>query len=152
MILCIDIYEIMDNEIHTKEIDNIFNQDISMNQHNYIGYIEIERLNLKREIVLGINEKNLINHVTLSESSKSLDSDNVILAGHSINNIFGKLHNVVIDDIITITTFENKYQYIVTSIQIVKKTDISVIDNSPLILITCMNDNQYRLIIKAKRV
>lgn len=145
------IYEKIDYNVHIMEINNIFINDISSNKHDYIGYIEIEALNIKREIVLGINKENLKNHVTLSEKSKNLESDNVILAGHSIKNIFGPLHGIKIGDQIVIYSLENKYQYVVISTEIVSKNDIEVIDNSHLILITCTYDDK-RLIVKAKKI
>lgn len=149
--LIVNIYETFDYKIHIKEIDNIFTNDISSNEYDYIGYIEIDKLNIKREIVLGINETNLRNHVTLSEQSKNLESDNIILAGHSIKNIFGPLHGIQIGDEIIIHSLENKYTYIVVSKEVVLPNQLEVIDNSPLILITCTYDNR-RLIVKAKRI
>lgn len=150
LIFILNIYHIVDYNEHSKVIDNYKEYDIK--KYNYMGYIQIDRVNIKREIVLGINEDNLKNHVCLSNVSKNLESDNIILAGHSIKNIFQNLHDVIIGDKIIISSFDANYYYEVVSIDIVSKYDIDIIDKSNLILITCMEDNNKRLIIKAKRV
>lgn len=147
----IDLYQIVDYKVHSYIIDNIYLNDNISNKVDYIGYIEIERLNIKREIVLGINDYNLLTHVTLDKNSKNLDSDNIILAGHAIKNIFGNLKNIKLDDIIKIRSIDKDNYYKVTSIDVVDKHDKNVVDDSNLILITCVDFNR-RLIVKAKRI
>ena len=132
----------IDNKIHNYIIDNIYLNDNISNKVDYIGYVEIERLGIKREIVLGINDYNLMTHVTLDEKSKNLDSDNIILAGHAIKNIFGNLKNIKLDDIVKIRSIDKDNYYKVTSIEIVDKSDTNVLDNSNLIMITCINFNK----------
>ena len=151
ILLSIEFYQIIDYKVHDYIIDNIYLNDNISNKVDYIGYVEIERLGIKREIVLGINNYNLLTHVTLDESSKNLDSDNIILAGHAIKNIFGNLKNIELNDIIKIKSIDKNNYYKVTSIKIVDKYDKSVIDDSNLILITCVNFKK-RLIVKAKRI
>ena len=150
VVLLFEIFQIIDYKIHNYIIDNIYlNSDVS-NKVDYIGYIEIEKLNIKREIVLGINNYNLLSHVTLSEESKNLDSNNIILAGHAIKNIFGNLKNIEKNDIIKIGSTDKVYYYKVTDINIVFKNQ-KIVKDSNLILITCFDFNK-RLIIKAKRI
>ena len=151
LLLFIPIYEQIDNHTHRYIIDNIYLNDNVSNKVNYIGYIEIKKLNIKREIVLGINNYNLLNHVALSSYSKNLESNNIILAGHAIKNIFGNLKNIKVDDEIIINTNQKNNYYKVYNVDIVSKYDTNVIDNSDLILITCINLNK-RLIVKAKRI
>lgn len=74
------IYEKIDYQNHTVDIENIFVNDISKNEHDYIGYVEIERLHIKREIVMGITDKNLLNHVAMSSRSKNLDEKQIIFS------------------------------------------------------------------------
>ncbi|MBD9085073.1 hypothetical protein EGP64_00160, partial [bacterium] len=50
LLFAIYIYEKLDYQFHSVEIDNVFFNDISVNEHQYIGYIEINRLNIKREL------------------------------------------------------------------------------------------------------
>ena len=141
-------YEKIDYKIHNYVIDNIYLKDTN-NRLNYLGFVEIDRLNIRREIVYGINDFNLLNHVTLSEKSKSLKSDNIILAGHAIKNIFLNLKDIKINDEIKIISDKVRY-YEVYDILIVNKANVGVIDNSDLILITCKN-NDERIIVKANK-
>ncbi|MBP3766617.1 MAG: sortase [Bacilli bacterium] len=128
----------------------MYKKDISKNQTDYLGYIEIKNLNIKREIVIGINDYNLLNHVTMNDNCISFECDNIILAGHSIKNIFLNLKNIKVND--SIILYNGKqYNYIVKSIDIVDKKNINIIDNSELILITCYDFNR-RIIVKAKRI
>ncbi len=145
------MYEKIDYQNHTVEIENIFVNDISKNEHDYIGYVEIERLHIKREIVMGITDKNLLNHVAMSSRSKNLDEKQIILAGHGIKNIFGNLRKIKMGDIIKIHSFDNTHTYQVERIDIVNPEQTDVIDQTNLILITCTNDNK-RFIVKAKKI
>lgn len=147
----IDSYQILDYKIHSIKIEQIFYEG-SANRHEYVGYIEINNLNIKREIVIGFNDENLKNHVVLKEDCLNLESDNIVLAGHSIPSIFGNLHYIKINDLITIHTFNGVYYYKVEEIEIVYKTNVEILDDNNLILITCMDDNNKRLIVKAKKI
>lgn len=151
LLFAIYIYEKLDYQFHSVEIDNVFFNDISVYEHQYIGYIEINRLNIKREIVLGINSENLKEHVTLSNESKNLSSDHIVLAGHGIKNIFGNLYKIKIGDSIKITSFNEITEYFVVEKVIVSKYNTKIIQEGELVLITCTMDDK-RLIIKAKKI
>ncbi len=149
ILLLIFVYEKIDYKSHEYIIDNIYKNDNVYNKLNYMGYIEIKKLNIKREIVYGINSYNLLNHV--ATNSSDLESDNIVVAGHAIKNIFGNLNRIQLNDIVKISTYKNNKYYKVFDVEIVDKNDIDIIDNSNLILITCINFNK-RLIVKAKRI
>lgn len=149
--ILICIFEKIDYWSHNIEIDNIFINDISKNEHSYVGFIEIQSLKIKREIVLGVNEKNLSQHVTMYENNQKFNGENIILAGHSVKNIFGNLHKINVQDTISIYLVDKMFNYIVISKEIVEYKKIEVIDDSDLILITCTYDNK-RLIVKAKKI
>ena len=59
ILICLNMYEVIDKRIHNYVIDNIYLNDNVSNKVDYLGYIEIERLGIKREIVTGINNHNL---------------------------------------------------------------------------------------------
>ena len=150
ILILFEVFQIIDYKVHNYIIDNIYlNSDVT-NKVNYIGYIEIERLNIKREIVLGINNYNLLQHVALSKESKNLDNDTIVLAGHAIKNIFGNLKNIKENDIIKIKSINKTYYYKVIDIKIIFK-DKRISYDSNLTLITCFDYNK-RLIVSAKRV
>ena len=150
ILLFLFLFEKIDYTIHSYAIDNMYKNDNTYNIINYLGYIEIDRLNIKREIVRGINDINLLSHVALDDRCKSLNCNNIILAGHSIKNIFGPLINIENNDIIKLVSNNKIYYYQVVDISIVDKNKLDAIDNSELILITCYDFNK-RLIVKAKK-
>lgn len=144
------LYENIDYKTHSYMIDNVYKKDISKYKIDYIGYIEIDKLNIKREIKLGINDYNLLTHVAMNDNCANFDCNNIILAGHSIKSIFANLKNIKVND--NIKLFNGaEYNYIVQSIDIVDKKNTNIIDNSNLILITCYDFNR-RIIVKAKRI
>ena len=150
MILFILFFEKVDYSIHSYKINNTFKNDTNISKTKYVGYIEIKRLNIKREIKQGINNYNMIDSVTMHDNCKSLECDNIILAGHAIKNIFGNLKSIKENDYIKLYNGKD-YNYQVISVDIVDKKNTSIIDKSDLILITCLNLNE-RIIVKAKRI
>lgn len=142
------IYIKFDYKYHEYIIDNIYENDINYNYQDYVGYIEIKRLNIKREIVLGINYENLKEHVAIND----LDAKTVILAGHSVVNIFGNLHFAKLNDIIKISLLKEVNYYQIVDISVVYKDNVDILEGCDLILITCMTNNNKRLIIKANRI
>lgn len=138
-----NIYHKIEQKNHLKEVDSSVYDAYST---KYIGYIEIERLKLKRGIVQGISDLILnVNDVGMEKKNNK-----IILAGHSIENVFGKLHRIKKDDLITLYLNNKKEEYIVYDIKIVDKYDVNSL-NSELNLITCMYNPNKRLIIGAKK-
>ena len=113
--------------IHQKELEAIFVKG-EPNKTNYIGYIEIDSINIKRGIVKGINDEILNNN-----DVGMIRDNNIILAGHAVDNVFGKLNNIVSFD----------------KIKIVDKDNVDYLDED-LVLITCTNDDK-RLLVLAKK-
>lgn len=144
------IYNYIDFKKHELIIDNIF-KDGYVNEFDYIGYIEIDDLGIKREIIRGITDDNLNkNVVALNNNVESLSDDNIVLAGHSIENVFGKLHQIKKDTTIKIISFYETIEYIVVDTKIVNKDDIYSLKGN-LCLITCTSNPNERLIVYAKK-
>lgn len=137
-------YNIIEEKNHLNKIENIIYNG-ETNETNYIGYIEIKRLNIKRGIVNGINDYVLnLNDIGYENNG------NIILAGHSIENVFGHLHKIKLGDVIYLYLYNKKIEYVVNNIKIVNKKDVSSLNNE-LNLITCMYNPDYRLIVGAKK-
>lgn len=152
-IILIKFYFYLDKINHYNVINNIFINKNSTNDY-YLGYIYIKSVNIKRLIVKDINKENLDNkYVAMASSSISLNSNkNIILAGHSIDNVFKNLHKVKINDEIKIITKINEQIYLVSEILVVNDNDTEYMEQTNtniLTLITCMNNSKKRLIIKA---
>lgn len=142
-LLGLKIYNSVEYKEHLKKIDNLVYDDVST---KYIGYIEVERLGVKRGIVKGINDDIL----NANDVGFEIKNNNIILAGHSIENVFGKLHNIRLDDTIYLYLNKKKETYKVTSIKVVNKANVEVLNN-PLNLVTCMYNPNERLVIGAKK-
>lgn len=143
LLVGIHIYNKIEYQEHLKKINNIAYDDFST---KYIGYIEIERLGVKRGIVDGINDTIL----NANDVGFGKIDNKIILAGHSIENVFGKLHQIKVDDIINIYLYRKKTTYKVVSVKVVNKKDIQALDNA-LNLVTCMYNPNERLIIGAQK-
>lgn len=127
--------------------------------NSYLGYLELEDYGIKRLITDNTKSDTLDKGlVGLLKTSASLDDKegNVIIAGHSISNVFQNLHNVKINDKIKIVTKENTYYYEIKEKKIISKNDISVFNQvhneKILTLVTCENDENFRLIVVARLI
>lgn len=144
----INIYQKIDYKTHLNRIDNIFYNG-EVNRYKYIGYIKIDSLNIKREI-LNYTEKNMVDSVVLYDGD-SLDSEHIVLAGHAIDNIFGNLKRIKLNDIVEIVSLKKSYKYIVVEKCVVESDNYQSINSGDLVLITCKNFKE-RYIIKAKKI
>lgn len=148
-----------DIRFHRLAIQNNFVSKGNIINDEYIGYIEIKKIGVKRLIKSGITKKVLDdNFVGFVNSSNNLDekTGNSILAGHNISIVFSKLRLLQYNDEIIINTYKSNYRY-----KVVSKKEISIVDknNFPksnsdkiLTLLTCTNDYEKRLVIIAKKV
>lgn len=130
---------------HSKTIDSIFING-KPNNTNYIGYINIDRVNIKRGIVNGVSKQILDNN-----DVGMISNNNIILAGHAVDNVFAKLFNVKINDTIDIYLYDILYKYKVYKKVIVEKDNFEHLNND-LVLITCTNDDKRLLVIAKKDI
>ncbi len=163
------IKEIFDNEINisqteiiTESVETISTEDHivkgkHVEQDGYLGYIEISSVGIKRLITLGTATSTLNKgSVGMLTISASLDEKfgNVILAGHSISNVFQNLHYITIGDSIKIVSHSAIYYYKVVGKYTIEENDLSyfkkVSDKKILTLVTCKNNNKQRLIVLAE--
>ncbi|MCI8445962.1 MAG: sortase [Bacilli bacterium] len=131
-------------------------QELTLND-DYLGYIELSGYGIKRLITTGttkeILDKNLVG---ILSGSASLDDEygNTILAGHSISNVFQKLHYMKVGEQIKIVTHKKEYYYTIVSKHTINNNDMSyfksINDKRQLTLVTCKNNNKQRLIVIAE--
>lgn len=143
LLLGFRIYHKLEYKEHLKKINNAIYNDYTS---PYIGYISIKRLGVKRGIVKGINDQVL----DANDIGLQIIDSKIVLAGHSVENVFGKLHKIKINDTIELYLDKQKYTYKVTSIKVVDKTDISSLKYE-LNLVTCMYNPNKRLVIGAQK-
>lgn len=136
------------------EVDDNF----SLN-NKYLGYIYFPEYEVRRLIVNGTSSSILDQgYVGLFSTSIALDDlvGNVILAGHSIAQVFECLHTISIGSEIVIGTRQKREIYVVENQWEVLDHDFSyfekINDGKFLTLITCMNNYNKRLIVRARKV
>ena len=158
------VYEYMNNVFYAKgnendvsvEEENINNSDqgideSEMDPNQYIGYLEIPKLNFKKEFYPKNSELNDVdkNLLLVKESSyPNVSKGNLIIAGHSgtaWNSFFNDLYKLSVGDE-TKVIFNNKtYTYKIVNIYKAPKVgQIAVYRNknrTTLTLVTCTNND-----------
>lgn len=137
-----------------KVITNLIEDNNSFNSVNsdIIGYLEIENLNIKKLIKRGTSAEILDQNIIgmLENSIIGTDNNDIVLAGHNINEVFRYLHQIKVNDIVKITTNDSCYRYKVKKIMTVDETDVKYLLNkhqNRLTLITCTNISNKRLLV-----
>lgn len=121
-------------------------------QTKYFGYLSFPAYQQYRFIMYGSPE-NAVKQAKIGifgEQPNSVPSDPLILVGHSRKNQFEILHKLKIGDEVKLTKEKNQYQYYVVDKEVIEESDMSFmkkIQDHMLILITCMTDNEKRLVV-----
>ena len=116
-----------------------------------IGFIDIKEIMVKSEIKEGttndILNQNVVGHI--KESSLSFNKT-VILAAHN-DTVFLGLDRLKKGSVIELTLYGIKNEYIVNEVKIIAKNDYTNFkeEQNKLILITCTEDEDKRLIVIA---
>ena len=142
--LILKIYLLCEYDSHSKTIDRIFIKGEKL-ETNYIGYIEIKSIGIKRGIVNGINDDVLNNN-----DVGMIRDDNIILAGHGVENVFGRLNKINVFDEVKIHLYDKDYYFIIHKKIVVSKDNLDYL-NEDLVLITCTNDNRRLLVLGTKK-
>ncbi len=127
-----------------EEIDDVVTND-------YIGYLNIAKINLTKGFVDKRSEENNVdkNIMVIQESSyPDVDKGNLIIAGHSgtgWNAYFNDLYKLQTGDIATVQYKNKKYNYKIVNIYKQKKVGTIAIyrdyNKTTLTLVTCTNDD-----------
>ena len=148
-----------------QEIESIINQGENNNiQTTYqgfdcIGIIEIPKIQIKYPIIdANPSFENMRVSICKFWGTNLHDIGNFSMAGHHTydGTMFGNLNRIEKDDVIIITDLSGKsLEYVVFDKLIVDPNDTSIIDSEDpntreITLITCINRNKLRLIIKAR--
>ena len=134
-------------EIKLYEQNRIRNSDI-------LGMIELVRTNKKSMIKKGNIEEIIAQNQVVSLNQKLDTSNTIYLAGHSVPSVFNDLHQSQIGDTILLTIQNRQYHYLIQDKKRVRTDDFSPLINRKeenyLVLITCTNHPQIRLLVFAK--
>ena len=132
-------------------------QSVVKPQNNYIGTIEIAKINLKKGFVSPKSKYNNINYnVTIIDGFDypDVEKGNFILAAHSgtgPQSFFKNLYKLEKGDTVKITYNKKEYIYKITKIYTQKKQGYLTIYRNPnkttLTLITCKHNTNKQLIV-----
>ena len=142
--LILKIYLLCEYDSHSKIIDRIFIKGEKL-ETNYIGYVEIKSVNIKRGIVNGIN-----NDILNNNDIGIIRDNNIILAGHGVENVFGRLKKINVFDEVKIHLYDKDYYFTIYKKIIVSKDNLDYL-NEDLVLITCTNDDKRLLVLGTKK-
>ena len=125
-----------------------------------IGYIEIPKINIKYPILEKETVASLEQSVAVRypDNPKLNEPGNVVIAGHNYRNgqFFSNLKNVSTGDVIKITDTSGKtltytiYEKYETTPEDVAYITRNTGDNTEITLVTCTDDSNARIIVKAK--
>ena len=145
----------------TKEIiiDDIVHNNTGIRKYksDYVGVLEIPRINLKKGL-FDINSKynNVDKNIqVLSSDISNIETETIILAAHSGSGykaFFKNLDKLVIGDIAHIYYNRNKYRYVVSKIYTeVKDGNIEISDNSNLLVLTTCFGKDKQLVVMLEK-
>ncbi len=110
-----------------------------------LGILIIDDLKIQEPIFQGDSEINLINGVATVDYNQTLDAQNVVLAGHSVQGIdirFYNLRKIKVGTQVQIVTKDRLLKYEVTKIYNVYDTQVEILEQHPgepkiLTMFTC---------------
>lgn len=128
--------------------------------YQVIGIVKIEKINIEYPILNESSEASMKKSIIKFWGDKLNQIGNVTLAGHNNmdGTMFGKINKLEIEDEIKIIDlYNNEVTYKIFDKYITDPNDIDVVKNTEeeskeITLITCINGNKNRLIIKAKEI
>lgn len=126
--------------------------------YQVIGTIQISKINIEYPILIETNEASLEKSITRVGDGKVNEIGNLTLSGHNYldGSMFGKIDQLEKNDEISIMDLNgNAVSYKIFDIFVTNPNDISVLEpvkeeTREVTLITCINGNKNRLIIKAR--
>ena len=156
------IEEAIENETKEEPVEEIKENNKKQKVINYIGVINIPKVNLEKGLV---EKDSYLNNISknieiLNESDMpDIENGNFILASHSGNGaiaFFKDIHKLRQDDLISINYKQIKYDYKVVNMYHVEKNGSAHIvrnaNKDTLTLITCVDGEEKQLIVIAEKV
>lgn len=145
------------------EVKNISKTDqeeipyIEYGGYQVIGTIQIDKIDIEYPILIESTEDSLNKSITRVGNGKVNEIGNLTLAGHNYidGSMFGKIDKLEEGDKISVLDlYGNKVEYVIFDKYVTEPNDTSILeslekDRKEITLLTCINGNKNRLIIKA---
>ncbi len=145
--------DVIEQTEKTEENNEAVEEEKKNKVYNYIGYVEIPKINVNKGFVDVNSEDNNVDrnvYVVSGSTYPNVENGNFILAAHSgtgWNAFFNNLYKVTTGDTVNVKYNNQKYTYKITNIYNQEKTGKVAIyrdhSKSTLTLITCTNNNNH---------
>lgn len=119
---------------------------------DYIGTIEIERINIKLPVISEVSNSNL--NIGPCRYKGSAYQDNMIIAAHNFLTHFGYINKLKPGDAVKFTDIEgNEFLYRVSYMETIKGTSVSLMDDGDwdLTLFTCTLGGVNRYTVRCEK-
>lgn len=152
-----NVFNSSGSSVEIEQEENIIKEDssnknIKYDPNQYVGYLEIPKINLNKGFFSKESEHNDVNKNLLlvkEASYPNVEKGNLIIAGHSgtaWNSFFNDLYKLKVNDIAKVNFQGKTYTYKFVNIYKASKTGtISIYRNTKkttLTLVTCTNDDK----------
>ena len=131
-----------------------------------LGVLKIDEIDIQEPIFQDVTEINLINGVATAQEPSTLDAQNVVIAGHSVQGVgirFNNLNKIKMGTKVQIISKDKLRTYEVSRIYDVMPTQVEILDQHEgkdkiLTLFTCDNYNPQtgewdsRFVVEAKLI
>ncbi len=131
-----------------------------------LGVLKIDDIDIQEPIFQDVTEINLINGVATAQEPSTLDAQNVVIAGHSVQGVgirFNNLNKIKMGTKVQIISKDKLRTYEVSRIYDVMPTQVEILDQHEgkdkiLTLFTCDNYNPQtgewdsRFVVEAKQI
>ena len=131
-----------------------------------LGILKIDSVNIQEPIFQDVTEINLINGVATAQEPSTLDAQNVVIAGHSVQGVgirFNNLSKIKMGDKVQVISKDKLRTYEVSKLYDVAATQVEILEQhkdqpKKLTLFTCDNYNpktgewESRFVVEAKLV
>lgn len=131
-----------------------------------LGVLKIDDIDIQEPIFQDVTENNLINGVATAQEPSTLDAQNVVIAGHSVQGVgirFNNLNKIKMGTKVQIISKDKLRTYEVSKIYDVMPTQVEILDQHEgkdkiLTMFTCDNYNPQtgewdsRFVVEAKLI
>ena len=131
-----------------------------------LGILKIDDIDIQEPIFQDVTEINLINGVATAQEPSTLDAQNVVIAGHSVQGVgirFNNLNKIKVGTKVQIISKDKLRTYVVSRIYDVMSTQVEILDQHEgkdkiLTMFTCDNYNPQtgewdsRFVVEAKLI
>lgn len=141
-------------QVRKEEIEQYEKQEVV--DSSILGMITLVKTGKKSLIKQGEIEEILAQNQVVSLTQTLDTKENLYLAGHSIPQVFGDLHDYQIGDRLLLSFQNQQQEYEIYQTKKVSTSDFQVFQSEEdfprLVLITCTNHQQIRYVVFAKAV